>query len=400
MTPSTPFSTPFIIRLSHSLIAIGLILLLMYLAQSILVPLAFASLLCILLMAPCDFLEKRGFSKGLAALVSVLAAIIIVAVVFYYISKQMIGFRDDLPKVAHQLYAGIQDLQLWAQRKFRISDTVMKDYVNTATSETLAHTTSLVGSTFSTLSSTLIYVVLIPIYTFLLLLYRKMVISFFTKSFSTAHTPVVYTILSKTKAVIRGYIVGLGIEMVIVALMCFIGFTLLGVEYALLLAVITAVLNLIPYLGIFTAAIFSMLITFATSGGGITIGAGIVLFVVHLIDSNFLLPKVVGSKVKINALVTLLAVLVGNALWGFSGMFLSIPIVAILKVIFDSVEHLSAWGFILGDEILVNKPANLMVLKNKWGRRKVSSQRPAVREQKADDANSSTEVRNQKTAGN
>ncbi len=359
-------STPFIIRLSHSLLSIALILLLMYLGHTILVPLAFASLLCILLMGPCNFLERHKFPKGVAALLSVLAAIIIVGVVFYFISTQIIGFRDDLPKVAHELYVGIQDLQVWVQKKFHISAHVMKNYLDSATSETLSQTTSLVGSTFSTLSSTLIYMVLIPIYTFLLLLYRKMVVSFLVKSFTPTHTPVVHGILTKTKSVMKGYIVGLCIEMVIVAMMCFLGFTLLGVQYALLLAVLAAVLNLIPYLGIFTAALLSMLITFATGSGGTTLGAGIVLFVVHLIDSNFLLPKVVGSKVKINALVTLLAVLVGNALWGLPGMFLSIPIVAILKVIFDSVETLSAWGFILGDEIIVNKPANLAVLKKNW----------------------------------
>ena len=128
-------STPFILRLSHSLLSIGLILLLMYLGHTILVPLAFASLLCILLMGPCNFLERHKFPKGLAALFSVLAAIIIVGIVFYFISTQIIGFRDDLPKVAHQLYVGIQDLQVWVQKKFHISAHVMKNYLNSATSE-------------------------------------------------------------------------------------------------------------------------------------------------------------------------------------------------------------------------------------------------------------------------
>lgn len=368
-------STPFILRLSNSLISIGLILLLMYLGQSILLPLSFASLLCILLMVPCSFLERHGFPKGIAALLSVLVAIIVVGVVFYFISSQIISFRDELPKVAHELYAGIQDLQLWVQKRFHISARVMKDYMNTATSETLSKTTSIVGSTFSTLSSTLIYMVLIPIYTFLLLLYRKMIVSFFVKSFDASATPIVYGVLNKTKSVMKGYILGLCIEMVIVAGMVFLGLTIIGVQYALLLAVITAVLNLIPYLGIFTAALLSMLITFATGGSGATIGVGITLFVVHLIDSNFLLPKVVGSKVKINALVTLLAVLVGHAIWGLPGMFLSIPIVAILKVIFDSVETLNSWGFILGDEVVVNKTPKLPVLKRKTV---VKQQNPAA----------------------
>lgn len=310
-------------------------------------------------------MEKKGIPKGLAALISVLLAIAVVFVVFYFISTQIISFRNDLPKVAQELYNGIDDLQNWAQQRFHVSAAAMQEYLNTAASEGLAHTTSLVGSTFSTLSSTLIYLVLIPIYTFLLLLYRQMVKNFLVKSFSETHTPVVYAILSKTKAVIKGYIVGLCIEMVIVAAMCFLGFSVLGINYALLLSVIAAVLNLIPYLGIFTAAILTMLITFATGSGTMVLGSVAIIAVVHFIDSNLLLPKVVGSKVKINALITLLAVLVGSALWGVPGMFLSIPIVAILKVVFDSVEHLNAWGFILGDEIVVNTPKKILALKKK-----------------------------------
>src|SRR5699024_1739916 len=129
---------------------------------------------------------------------------------------------------------------------------------------TLEHTSALLGSTFSTVGSTIIYLVLIPIYTFLLLLYRKMVVSFLLKMVTEQDSPVVHTILDKTKEVIKGYIVGLGIEMLIVAMMIFIGFTILGVKYALLLSLIVAVLNLIPYLGIFTALVLSVLITFTT----------------------------------------------------------------------------------------------------------------------------------------
>jgi len=198
--------------------------------------------------------------------------------------------------------------------------------------------------------------VLIPIYTFLLLLYRKMVVSFLLKMVTEQHSPVVHTILNKTKEVIKGYIVGLGIEMLIVAMMIFVGFTVLGVKYALLLSLIVAVLNLIPYLGIFTALVLSVLITFTTDNAGTVLGVAIVVVCTHIIDSNFLLPKVVGSKVKINALVTILGVILGEHLWGISGMFLAIPIIAILKVVFDSVEALNAWGFILGDEVVVTTP--------------------------------------------
>ncbi|TKK66011.1 AI-2E family transporter [Ilyomonas limi] len=349
-------TTPFIVRLSHTLLSIGLIILFMYIAKSVLVPLIFASLLCIVLMVPCDYMERHRMPRSIAAIICLVLAITVVFTIFYFISSQIINFRDDLPKLGQQLFDGIHKLQLWIQQQFHLRASVVKNYLNSATSNTLAHTSALLGTTFSTVGSTLIYLVLIPIYTFLLLLYRNMIVSFLLKSFSEQHSPVVHTILNKTKAVIKGYIVGLGIEMLIVATMIFVGFTVLGVKYALLLAMIVAVLNLIPYLGIFTALLLSVLITFTTNAAGTVLGVAIVVVCTHLIDSNFLLPKVVGSKVKINALVTILGVILGEHLWGISGMFLAIPVIALLKVVFDSVDTLNAWGFILGDEVVISTP--------------------------------------------
>jgi predicted PurR-regulated permease PerM len=207
-----------------------------------------------------------------------------------------------------------------------------------------------VGNTFATLSGTLIWMVLVPIYTFLLLLYRDLVKRFLISSFREEYAAIVQGVLTKTKVVIRGYITGLFIEMVIVAIMNCTGFFILGVKYALLLGVIAALLNVIPYLGIFIACLLSMLITFTTNSPATVLGVAIVLVIVHLLDSNILLPRVVGSKVKINALFTILGVVIGSALWGIPGMFLAIPFVAILKVIFDAVENLQAWGLLLGDD--------------------------------------------------
>lgn len=359
-------TTPFIVRLSHTLITISLIILFMYIAKSVLVPLIFAGLLCIVLMTPCDYMERHRMPRSIAAIICVVLAITVVFAVFYLISSQIANFRNELPQLGQQLYSGIHTLQVWIQQKFHLRASEVKNYLDTATSHTLTNTSTLLGSTFSTVGSTIIYLILIPIYTFLLLLYRSMIVSFLLKSFPEKNSPVVHTILAKTKEVIKGYIGGLGTEMLIVASMVFIGFTLLGVKYALLLALIVAVLNLIPYLGIFTALVLSVLITFTTNTAETVLGVAIVVVCTHLIDSNFLLPKVVGSKVKINALVTILGVVLGEHLWGIAGMFLAIPIIALLKVVFDSVETLNAWGFMLGDEVVITTPRkNIFTVKKK-----------------------------------
>ena len=119
----------------------------------------------------------------------------------------------------------------------------------------------------------------------------------------------------------------------------------------MLLGIITGLFNIIPYIGIFTALVFSVLVTFATAAGATKIFLVVAAVVVmHLIDSNVLLPLIVGSKVKINGQITLLGVIVGEMMWGIPGMFLSIPVIAIAKIIFDRVENLQPWGLLLGDE--------------------------------------------------
>jgi len=70
---------------------------------------------------------------------------------------------------------------------------------------------------------------------------------------------------------------------------------------------------------------------------------------IQFIDNNFIVPYVIGSKVKLNALFSILAVIAGAALWGVAGMFLSIPLLAIVKLICDKIEPLKPYGFLLGD---------------------------------------------------
>ena len=108
--------------------------------------------------------------------------------------------------------------------------------------------------------------------------------------------------------------------MLIVASLCWIAFGILGIKYFILLGLVTALFNIVPYVGIFTALLLSTLITFATTGASVHLVLVIITIVaIHLIDSNVLLPLIVGSKVSINAMVTVIGVVAGEMLWGHTG---------------------------------------------------------------------------------
>jgi predicted PurR-regulated permease PerM len=124
----------------------------------------------------------------------------------------------------------------------------------------------------------------------------------------------------------------------------------LGIQYAVLIGIIGALLNVIPYIGGIVAVAIPMIIALATKDSAwYAVYVLVLYYIVQLIDNNFIVPKIVASKVKINALFSIIVVFAGNALWGIPGMFISLPLLAIVKLIFDHIEPLKPWGFLLGD---------------------------------------------------
>ncbi|MFA6581984.1 MAG: AI-2E family transporter, partial [Paludibacter sp.] len=157
-------------------------------------------------------------------------------------------------------------------------------------------------------------------------------------------------IVSQTKSVVQHYLVGLLIEAVIVGVLNTIGLMILGIQYAILLGVIGALLNVIPYIGgIIAVGLFMMVALVTKESAWFAVYVFGVHIFIQIVDNNYIVPKIVASKVKINALFSIIVVLIGNALWGISGMFLSLPLLAIFKVIFDHIESTKPWGYLLGD---------------------------------------------------
>jgi predicted PurR-regulated permease PerM len=162
------------------------------------------------------------------------------------------------------------------------------------------------------------------------------------------HREKVNEVISETRSMINSYVVGLVIEMVLLSIVNCSMFAIMGIQYAVLLGLMAAVLNIIPYLGIYTSIVICVLVTIANSTPGIALEAGAGLFIVHLLDSNILFPRIVGGRVKMNPFITIVAVIVGEFLWGIPGMFLFIPITGIIKLVCERVEGLEAWSILIG----------------------------------------------------
>lgn len=332
-----------------SVIAVGFLVII---AKELVLPLVFALLISILLLPLARrFEQKFKLGRGAASGIAVVLFVCGLLLVFYVIGSQIANLSQDWPQFQEQLHTSFDNLQQWIATRFNYNVAKQTAYIHNKASGAISGGTSYIGSTLLSVTSMLLLTVLTLIYTFFALLYRATLLKFLIALVNERNSKIVHEVTSDIQVVIRKYILGLLFEMLIVASICWISFGIMGIKYFILLGLITALFNLVPYVGIFTALVLSALITFATTGMSTHLLLVVITIIcIHLIDSNVLLPFIVGSKVSINALITVLGVVAGEMMWGLPGMFLSVPVIAMLKIVCDRVEPLKPWAILLGHE--------------------------------------------------
>ncbi|SDD60617.1 Predicted PurR-regulated permease PerM [Mucilaginibacter pineti] len=349
--------------LKSTVILFGLILLVYVFGQlaDVLIPLAFAAFIAVLLNPVCNWLQGHKVPKIFAIVITMFIAAIVIAGLFYFLSTQMIQFGESLPMLKQKFGEISVTFKGWVATTFGLT----VDKQNQMIKDALDNSQSMVGRTLGSVLGTLGLVFVIPVYVFLTLYYKTLILNFFFEAFAEENSKSVAEILKETKLAIQSYIIGLLTETAIVAVLNSTALVLLGVKYGILIGVIGAILNLLPYIGGIIAIALPVLMATVTKDGYSTqLGVVIAYLVIQFIDNNILVPRIVSSKVKINALISIVVVLLGNMLWGLSGMFLSIPFIAVLKIIFDRIDGLKPWGKLLGDTVPTRHKGEI------WGRRK------------------------------
>jgi len=346
------YSYPFYIKSACILITILIAGYLAKVGSLILVPLILGSLFALLLLPLCRFFERIKIPRTFASIISVILFFGFIFGGFYLLASQLTILKDDYPAFESQLSGLFHNLQEWISSKFGIQYDDQIQYLTNTAKKSVDAGSILLGSALLSLSSLFILLVFTFLYTFFLLIYRSHLVKFLLMVNSDKHHSTVLDIVSQVQYVVKKYLIGLLIQMLLVSVLVFIALTAIGVKYGLLLAIITGVFNVLPYIGIFFSLLVIALITFATSSFTHVILVAIAIVLIHMLDSNFIVPKIVGSKVKINSMFAMMAIILGEMFWGISGMFLAIPVLAILKIIFDRVKDLAPWGYLLGEEEL------------------------------------------------
>jgi len=341
---------PFYARAVLICIGIYTFISMLYITQNIIVPLIFGTIIAILLHPVVSFFVRKKFNRILAICITLLLSFIVVAIFGVFMYSQLSLFSDSWPIFINKFTTLINQTINWIPKYFDVDNVAINSWISETKTELLNNSSSAIGQTLLSIGNSVVVVFLIPVYVFLLLLYKPFLLSFIHQLFSNEKQNKIDIILNQTKSVIQRYLVGLVIEVVLVAILNSAGLLILGIDYAILIGILGALLNLIPYIGGLVAVSIPMMIALVTKDSPwFALYVMAVYYLVQLIDNNYIVPKIVASKVRINALVSIIVVLAGGALWGVAGMFLSIPIIAIVKVVCDHIDSLKSIGFLLGD---------------------------------------------------
>jgi predicted PurR-regulated permease PerM len=272
--------------------------------------------------------------------------------VFQISYNQADEFITELPKYSGRIRDVLNQVRLRAERVRQTTRNVLpeeKIEKGTLTVRQSSNWLDDLSSGAAGASEIVLMVAFVPFLVFFMLSWQAHVRSATVMLFNMENRNTAYMTLGLISQMIRGFIVGNVIIGVILGITSTIAFWILGVPYFYVIGIISGIVSLLPYLGI-VLAIFPPVVV---SMGALTVPGfvAIVAFVAssHVIALNVLYPKIIGRRLQLNPLAVTLALLFWGWLWGAMGLLLAVPLTAAIKIIFDHVDSLRAWGNWLGE---------------------------------------------------
>ena len=357
---------PLTVKRSIELLGVVLVGAIFVIGSGIIMPILTAFFMSLLLFPAFRLLRRWHVPEILAIIIPILLVAIFVGLIGWFFSSQMGMLIQDFPQIKKNVSIHLHSLSEWIGRISPYSTTEQTKFISDKSADLLNFAGTFASGAAVTVSSIFIFVGLLPIYVYLILFYKDILLRFIFMWFKQDDHPRVKDAIYQTESIIKSYLMGLLIQVTYMTILLGGVLLLFGIKHALLIGVIFAILNLIPYVGALFGNIIGVLLTL-TSSTEIwpVLTVLIVIAVIQFLDNNILMPRIVGSKIKINALVSIIGVVIGGSIAGVSGMFLSMPLIAVLKVVFDRTEMFKQWGVLFGDERPAKSPMTFPIFRKK-----------------------------------
>jgi predicted PurR-regulated permease PerM len=335
--------------LEYLLLCLSVILLL-YIGAPVFIPLFYSLLLALVLFPLVQKAERRGLPRWMSIGLSLLLVFVLFTALLLLMADQVERFMTRLPELgAGTGIAGVlHAIMAWLQR---ITPEDQRDWWDPVFSAIPGKITPMIFPMLRSLFGMVFNLFIIPVFTALLLYHRERWVAVLAALAGASWRDRLPELLHKAVNNYARFIGGMVQVYLIVGTLNSIGFLLLGVPNAILFGMITAIMTMIPYVGIIFSALLPITLAY-TSTGDILMPVGVVavLVIVQYLEANLIFPKIVGGRLGLNTLVSLLVIFAGGMLWGVAGMILFLPLVSILKLVSQQVPGWRPLRIFLGDD--------------------------------------------------
>jgi len=324
----------------------------LYYAKDFLMPLFIGGVLATLFLPFSNWLEQHKISKGLAVIFSFLGLLTVISGITWLLGYKISELITDITVIKEKSTAiGIQ-IQNYIFDHLNIS---IEEQISIINNEKPSYS-GMMQSVLSSVSYVITSLILVLVYFVFLLYYRNHIKNFILKLTAVEQRPSMEIMMHDVAHISQQYLLGLSKMIVLLWIMYGIGFSIIGVENAIFFAILCGLLEIVPFVGNITGTILTVLFA-AVHGASLSLLGGIVgvYIFVQFIQGWVLEPLILGPQVKINSLFTIIALVLGELLWGIPGIILAIPITAMLKIVCDQVETLKPYGFLIGEIKMVKK---------------------------------------------
>ncbi|WP_020528005.1 AI-2E family transporter [Flexithrix dorotheae] len=349
---SKNFPLPLVSKLTILMLFWILLFYFLELFRNVLYPLCIAILFAFLLYPVARFFEKKlFFPRILSNIISIIFGIAVVYGAVFFIYKQLGVFINDLPAMERQAINNLVTLVTSVETLLDLNIENKEVFLIENIKELTRNLGQNISIFLSATTNTIFSIFILPVYIFFFLYYRNKFRDFILKLIPEKNQTIAHKTLNEVSVVTKKYMSGVFFVVFILCFVNSIGLMIVGVEHAVLLGVIAAIINFIPYFGTIIGYLFPFIFALLTGDSpNLALGVIVLFIIVQFTENNILTPNIVGGSVRINPFVIILSVLLGGYVWGIPGMFISVPLVAMIKILCDNVESLKPWSFLLGDE--------------------------------------------------
>jgi predicted PurR-regulated permease PerM len=339
---------------SLRIVAGAIIFICLYYASSVVITLIFAILIAFVLDPGVVLLERIHVPRWLGSLLMVLLALGLVYLLIYVVYDRAATFIEDIPRLATRIKEVVEHIQSVITHLRQSTTSIMSPSQETGLpavrlQQESGWTNFLLRGIGSIYAFT-VTVMFIPFLVFFMLTSKSHLYSSTLNLFAEEHRQQVEDILRSVSEMIRQYVFGNFLVAIISMGLITPVYVLIHLHYAFILAGISAILDLIPYIGVALATLPPLLVALMQFNQATPIIViAVTVSVVHFISVNLLTPKLVGGRVRLNALSVTVAMMFWGWLWGALGLVLAVPITAALKAVCDNIPSLKPVGTWLGE---------------------------------------------------